>query len=898
MDRWETALNFDGVSSGISLARPLPAMPAGITIEFWALGAANLPQYTSLLYSWTEDDARILNIHLPWINGRIYWDAGRDAQKADDYYDRIDQAAEPGDYKGAWTHWAFVKDVARGEMTVYRGGTLWHREANKIRPIAASSQTRIGEYFNGTQKWVGRLADLRIWEKPCSETEIAQRMGTRLAGKEPGLVGYWPFDRIDAQGSTPDLAGDRPGMVRGVAVVPDDALVVAIAATRRVPAGITTKEEGKSFMRWELSTTGGGTGGRPFTDAGPDVVKLIGFAVRSANLVDAIRSYQLRSDGTKSWGPWHGGAGGGKPLEFVFDDDEKIVNISGQAGNLIDQLSIRTNKKTYGPFGGKGGSPWSVDIDPKDIVGGFCGGEGTGLDRIGVCHGHAETQAANLPGPQPVLEDGARILAVDRHEGHTGSASERNVYRMDAAEEIRVAASSLVFQARGDCSPDTNGTISVSIDGQSWHNVGQWTRTSCEAAAKLDNRHRLPLDKAPTGLSGRSLQARFQYESGNQRLNIYEVRWIEAISVTTPKPPQDVASLSAGGKPKNPERDTPMNPENPGPTKGLADVMKTALDGAVTRTAESMGDGGNSVTDSALSKLSYNSGYTLSYGFLNGLADGVRAALTKVEPPKTDDSAHPTVSAQTITDAIKVRSNTGVPESFLHRDLLVCCGEDRREMLHAIQAVMPGDVPSYRYRCYEFWRYPSFTLVLTGIGTGCLEPLLWEVMDAKTLKDKAARRLVLFGTAGYLSDDKSGCGKVFLVDGAYPAGCAVRLDPADLPVRPNFHGLDRLPNPRAEEISTDHYYAFSPGTDPHKMAAKKSDKSLQDDVTKYWKDGRLIAMETGQFYHFCRCYGDAETQFAAFRGVANLADQFEQQGDNAVNVLRESFRQAVALLKM
>ena len=55
-------------------------------------------------------------------------------------------------------------------------------------------------------------------------------------------------------------------------------------------------------------------------------------------------------------------------------------------------------------------------------------------------------------------------------------------------------------------------------------------------------------------------------------------------------------------------------------------------------------------------------------------------------------------------------------------------------------------------------------------------------------------------------------------------------------------------------------------------------------------------MESAQFYHFARCYGSADTQYAAFRGVANLADQFETQGDYAVQVLTEALRQAVKLL--
>ncbi|MBV8611957.1 MAG: hypothetical protein JO034_31510, partial [Singulisphaera sp.] len=219
-----TALVFDGQNSLVVLDQPLPAFPAGVTVEFWAKGGDDLPRDTSVFASWKADGARILNIHLPWADGVVYWDAGGDG------YDRIPKAAEPGEYKGSWAHWAFVKDVAKQEMSIYRNGALWLRAGGKARPLAEGRNANIGAFVDGTRKWSGRLAEFRIWDRARTEEEVRADRGRRLTGQEPGLVGYWPLDRIDANGTTPDLTGHRPGAVQGATTAPDDALAAALAA--------------------------------------------------------------------------------------------------------------------------------------------------------------------------------------------------------------------------------------------------------------------------------------------------------------------------------------------------------------------------------------------------------------------------------------------------------------------------------------------------------------------------------------------------------------------------------------------------------------------------------------------------------------------------------------------
>ena len=73
---------------------------------------------------------RLLNIHFPWSNGRIYWDAGYS-----NGYDRIDRAAAAAEYEGQWNHWVFTKDAAAGKIGVFEfdGGVFADLWATKTK---------------------------------------------------------------------------------------------------------------------------------------------------------------------------------------------------------------------------------------------------------------------------------------------------------------------------------------------------------------------------------------------------------------------------------------------------------------------------------------------------------------------------------------------------------------------------------------------------------------------------------------------------------------------------------------------------------------------------------------------------------------------------------------------
>jgi len=91
--------------------------------------------------------------------------------------------------------------------------------------------------------------------------------------------------------------------------------------------------------------------------------------------------------------------------------------------------------------------------------------------------------------------------------------------------------------------------------------------------------------------------------------------------------------------------------------------------------------------------------------------------------------------------------NTNASVTNLRSDVILVAGEDRGEVLDVVRILIKSRIPtSYRYRCYEFWPFRSATVILTGIGTGSIEPLMWEILQPRII-----RRIILIGTAGLMS---------------------------------------------------------------------------------------------------------------------------------------------------
>lgn len=168
-----------------------------VTISYWAYGDASLPLNSTIFEAYNSLNHRALNVHHPWGDGNIYWDAG-DAD-CPSGYDRINKVIPTADMKGSWVHWAFTKNTTTGNMRIYKNGTLFHSGTGKYK-----SMKDIQRFVIGTNLWGdpnvyfrGKLNDFAIFDKELSATEIQDYMYKNVDVAHPQyshLLAYYPMD--------------------------------------------------------------------------------------------------------------------------------------------------------------------------------------------------------------------------------------------------------------------------------------------------------------------------------------------------------------------------------------------------------------------------------------------------------------------------------------------------------------------------------------------------------------------------------------------------------------------------------------------------------------------------------------------------------------------------------
>jgi hypothetical protein len=164
-----------------------------ITISLWCYGTPDVMPTNSTIFEGRDaSDHRQVNVHLPWGNGRVYWDCGGD----NGAYDRIEKAANPADFEGQWNHWAFTKNATTGEMHMYLNGELWHSGSDRFRPIDIQN-FNMGSDAAGNNNYYGTLNEVRVWDKELDQTTIQEWMLKTLDPSHPdygNLIAYFPLD--------------------------------------------------------------------------------------------------------------------------------------------------------------------------------------------------------------------------------------------------------------------------------------------------------------------------------------------------------------------------------------------------------------------------------------------------------------------------------------------------------------------------------------------------------------------------------------------------------------------------------------------------------------------------------------------------------------------------------
>lgn len=163
-----------------------------MTITFWSKGGGSAGTNTSILEAYDTLGNRIINIHMPWSDNTMYFDAGSGSG-----YDRISKPMTLAEIDNNWNHWAFVKKQSTGEMIIYKNGAVWHSGTNLNLPIGNIHRFILGANMNAGNNWKGKVDDFQIYDVALNQTVIQSWMTNKPDLTHPNwsnLLVYYDFD--------------------------------------------------------------------------------------------------------------------------------------------------------------------------------------------------------------------------------------------------------------------------------------------------------------------------------------------------------------------------------------------------------------------------------------------------------------------------------------------------------------------------------------------------------------------------------------------------------------------------------------------------------------------------------------------------------------------------------
>jgi len=175
-----------------TLAKDLDSI---LTISFWYNGDASLPINTVAIFASDSSNQKVFNIHLPWSNGKIYWDAGNNGTTS---YDRIYKAAPNKTfYAENWNYWTFTKNAKTGTMKIYRNGILWHSATGRTRLMKNIKTFYIASNTGQGRTTRALMDEVSVWNKELNTSEILSMMNSKIdTTNTPHLLYYFDFDSI------------------------------------------------------------------------------------------------------------------------------------------------------------------------------------------------------------------------------------------------------------------------------------------------------------------------------------------------------------------------------------------------------------------------------------------------------------------------------------------------------------------------------------------------------------------------------------------------------------------------------------------------------------------------------------------------------------------------------
>jgi hypothetical protein len=230
--------------------------------------------------------------------------------------------------------------------------------------------------------------------------------------------------------------------------------------------------------------------------------------------------------------------------------------------------------------------------------------------------------------------------------------------------------------------------------------------------------------------------------------------------------------------------------------------------------------------------------------------------------------------------------NTNAPRSLLGGDVIICAGEDRVELERGLNEFGLAN-NHFQYRCYQWWRTGDLTVIWTGIGTGCLEPLLFEI-----LRPRSVRRICLVGSAGTIREPSCPPGTPCWIESAYSLGMSIDRWVGESALYPRWAQPLAHSLLRTTIVSTDFYYITSPAG--LERFAHRLPPDFADRYRERLKTCELIDMETAAYFFFCDLFGDETLEeYVAVKGASNSVEHQEEQVTHSARVVQQSLRAAI-----
>ncbi len=202
------------------------------TITFWTKGTGNFGTNTSILEAVDSLNQRVLNIHMPWSDNNMYFDAGQGSG-----YDRISKAMTANEADNNWHHWAFVKRTSTGEMFIYKDGSLWHSGTGKNTSVGRIHRFYLGSSWNQAYQYKGDIDEFTIFKSALSAATIASYKDLKLTPTHPNYGDvelYYDFD--DQQAIIDRTANNHLGMCSDATMIQhNNEPVAGVASLSKTP---------------------------------------------------------------------------------------------------------------------------------------------------------------------------------------------------------------------------------------------------------------------------------------------------------------------------------------------------------------------------------------------------------------------------------------------------------------------------------------------------------------------------------------------------------------------------------------------------------------------------------------------------------------------------------------